>query len=219
MYAKKNLALSALAGALLCSTAVLSPVAAAGFEGKSAGDLMVRARGVWVAPVESSSVTVIGGQATVGNDFIPELDFSYFLTDHFAAELILGTSRHSVGWEGAGGASLSLGKVSLLPPTLTFQYHPLPKQRISPYIGAGINYTIFYDEESGDVSDISYNNTFGLAFQAGVDVAVYDNFWVNVDVKRLLLDTDATIDAGGTRVDADVNLDPWLIGFGIGYSF
>ncbi|CAO3453042.1 Outer membrane protein W precursor [Azospirillum argentinense] len=224
------------AAALLATTAlaaVSSPSLAQDFKGKSAGDILVRARALAVIPQEDGNLLLNGntkiGEARVGNDYIPELDFSYFVTDNIALELIAGTSRHNVKGSLNGlGDSIDIGKVSLLPPTLTAQYHFFTKERVSPYVGAGINWTLFYREDAANkangaglrVTDVKYDNAFGWALQAGVDVALTGNWSLNLDVKKIFLKTDvnATVN-GALPVSSKVTLDPWLVGIGVGYRF
>ncbi len=193
--------LSRAAAALLATSALVaisSPSLAQDFKVKSAGDIVVRVRGVGVLPQEKGTLnnTALGdiGTAKVGNDYIPEVDFTYFFTDNIAAELIAGTSRHKVRGNLNGlGNSIEVGKVSLLPPTLTVQYHFLPKERISPYVGAGLNYTLFYNEDAANtanpaglrVTNTEYKNRFGFALQAGVDVALTGAWSLNLDVKKI----------------------------------
>ncbi|MEX1155165.1 OmpW family protein [Parvibaculum sp.] len=212
---KSRTAVAALALGMLAGMAA-APEAQAqqGFSGKSAGDIMVRARLLGVIPDEDAS-TSIGGNVSVSNDWVPEVDISYFVTDNIALELIAATTRHDVSHTAAG----SLGKVSLLPPTLTLQYHFLPKERFSPYVGAGLNYTFFYNEDApgGGITSIDYENSLGYALQAGVDYALTDNWYANVDVKKIFLSTDVSINGGA--VTADVDLDPWIVGLGVGYKF
>lgn len=205
--------------AAMAATVVATDAVAADKVGLGAGDFLVRARGIAVVPDVSSDVDTIGGDVDIKNDYVPEIDFSYFVTDNIAFELIAATTRHSVKDKNSLAGDVDLGKVSLLPPTLTAQWHFLPRQSINPYVGAGINYTIFYDEKSGDVSSISYDNTFGWALQAGVDISVGDGWFINADVKKLFINTDVTVDAGGTQVKADVDIDPWIFGLGVGYRF
>lgn len=211
---------AALAAATACTALMVAAFAAQAAEPapREEGPWMVRLRGLAVLPDESASVTPLGGDVAIDDDYVPELDITYFVTDHIAAELVLGTTRHDVTWQGAG-ASLPLGKVSLLPPTLLLQYHFLPDERVRPYAGAGINYTIFYNEDApgGAVSSIDYDNSFGWALQAGVDVALGEGWFANLDVKKLFLNTDVSINGGA--ITADVDIDPWLVGAGIGYRF
>ncbi|MHA3789222.1 OmpW/AlkL family protein [Flavobacterium hauense] len=194
----------------------------------------IRLRGIAVVPDESAKIGTIGGDVAISSTFIPELDFTYFFTKNFAAELILGTSKHDVSTTGSdisaiGGptnANIELGSVRLLPPTLTFQYHffPLADKDFKPYVGAGINYTIFYDAKPGKtVKGIEYDNALGYAFQLGFDYMINDKFFVNVDAKKLFLNTDVKVDASnlapGLSIPAEVDIDPWLFGFGVGMKF
>ncbi len=194
-------------------------------KGVSKGDLLVRLRGVGVVPNEGSKVGIIGGDVTLSNTFIPELDFTYFFTDHIAAELILGTTKHDVGVVNSAAGNVDLGSVWLLPPTLTAQYHFYTSNEkvFKPYIGAGLNYTLFYNAKSGAVADVSYDNALGYAAQIGFDLMISDKFFINVDAKRLFLSTDVTVDASnlapGLSIPAEVDIDPWLLGFGIGMKF
>ncbi|MDR3499507.1 MAG: OmpW family outer membrane protein [Parvibaculum sp.] len=203
--------------ALLGSTALATAASAddTGFKTKSAGDFVVRLRGLYVMPRDNADVSA-GGSTDISNDFVPEVDGSYFITDNIALELIAATTRHKVTWTPSG---TSLGKVSLLPPTLTAQYHFLPKERFSPYLGAGLNYTFFFNEDApgGAIHNVSYQNHIGYALQAGVDYALVGNWSLNLDVKKIFLRTDVSVNGGA--VTAKVNLDPWIIGAGVGYRF
>jgi outer membrane protein len=184
-----------------------------------AGDWLVRLRGIYVVPDASATIAPIGGSADIDNTFVPELDISYFVTDKVALELILATNRHSPIAAGTSAGNVPLGSVNLLPPTLTAQYHPLAGKKFSPYIGAGINYTIFFnaDEPDAIVNDIDYKNSFGFALQAGFDVKLSERWVFNVDVKRLWLDTDVSLN--GETIKADVSIDPWIFGAGFGIKF
>ena len=183
----------------------------------SAQNWQVRLRGVSVQPYEKSTVGGEDSDVNISNAFIPELDFTYFFNKNFAAELILGTSKHDVK---VGNDEVSLGSVRLLPPTVTLQYHFYPTKSLKPYVGAGLNYTIFYDVENGDTLGMDYKNNVGFALQGGVDYFVNDKFFLNVDIKKLYLKTDVDVDLGlPATVPAEVNIDPLLIGFGVGMKF
>jgi outer membrane protein len=190
---------------------------------KQEGDWLVRARGLVVAPNEDASIRPIGGDVSINNSFVPELDFTYFITNNLALELILATTPHDAKALGTSVGDVDLGHVWLIPPTLSLQYHfdPLTELRISPYLGVGINYTIFHREDTpGDVvTDSAFDNSFGYALQAGMDVPLSGNFFLNADVKRLWLDTDAAFETAVGHVDADVTIDPWIVGLGVGYKF
>ncbi len=195
----------------------LAPLSAkAAPEGDLHGDKnwMVRFRGVAVVPQEDASTT-IGGNVNIDNTVVPEVDFSYFFSKNLAAELILATTPHDAT---ATAGNIDLGSVWLLPPTLTFQYHMDPMDGWKPYFGAGVNYTIFYGEDKGPaINSIKYENSFGPALQAGVDYKLDNGWFLNFDVKKIWINTDVKINGGNIR--ADVDIDPWVIGFGAGYRF
>lgn len=194
----------------------------------------VRLRGIGIAPDESAKIGIIGGDVSISNALVPELDFTYFFTKNFAVELILGTAKHNVSTVASdisaiGGPesfNVDLGSVYLLPPTLTAQYHFFPTQdkMFKPYVGAGVNYTIFYNVKEGNVvRGISYDNTIGFAAQFGFDLFFNDKFFINADVKKLFLKTDVNVDASnlaeGLSIPAEVTINPWIIGLGFGMRF
>ncbi len=208
--------LPAIAFALLCTTAITSPVVAdTSASNPWAGTKwLIRGRLIDVAPDESNG-TVGGAPAplTADNSIVPELDITYFFNDNIAAELILAVSPHDVK---LGGTVIS--DVLLLPPTLTLQYHH-PMGAFKPYVGAGLNYTAVISSDPtaaiGGVDD--WDNGFGFAVQAGFDYAINDKWSFNMDVKKLWLNVDATVTAGA--IPASVDLDPWIFGIGAGYRF
>lgn len=185
----------------------------------------VRLRALGVAPNESAKIGIIGGDVAISNTIVPELDFTYFFTENFAAELILGTTKHDVKAINTAAGDVNLGSVWLLPPTLTAQYHfyTSDKKVFKPYIGAGVNYTLFYNVKSGDVAGVDYDNALGYAAQVGFDLMLDDTFFINVDAKRLFLSTDVTVDASnlapGLSIPAEVDINPWLLGIGVGMKF
>jgi outer membrane protein len=174
---------------------------------------LIRARVIDIAPDVSSSINGLD----VKEQWAPELDFTYFFSKNLAAELILGTARHKVTLDGVG----DIGKVSHLPPTVTFQYHFTDLGAAKPYVGAGINLTYFYDVglRAGSTElGLSDNWSFGGALQAGLDYEISKNLYLNVDVKRLWIKNDVTVAATGDKI-GDLKIDPWVFGLGIGWRF
>lgn len=182
----------------------------------------VRLRALVVSPDESATIETIGGDVDISTSVIPELDITYFFTKNIAAELVLGTTKHDVHAVETAVGKIDLGSVWLLPPTLTLQYH-FTGHTLKPYVGVGVNYTIFYGIKEGPVADdIEYDNSIGFAFQLGLDYDINDQWFLNVDLKKVLMNSDATINATtalGATVGADVDINPLLIGLGVGYRF
>lgn len=210
------------ASAIAIAACMVGTAAAEEFKTKQAGGIVIRARGIGILPDESGTVLLRSSGADTGlrigkitNEFQPELDFTYFITRNIAVELIAASASHRV-WTANG---IHVGDVRHLPPTLSLQFHPLPDSRISPYAGAGLNYTWFFNEHSGPAASVQgfrVKNTFGFALQAGVDVAITGGWHVNLDVKKLFLRPDVTTNA--LKVN-DLHIDPWIVGAGIGYRF
>jgi outer membrane protein len=222
---------------LFCS-ALMASSALFGAAAASAEDnpWMVRGRIIAVTPDESADLTVanaaLAGDVDIGDQYVPELDITYFFNKNIAAELILAVTPHdvkavNVTVPGAlTDATVDLGDVWLLPPTLTLQYHFDTGTAFKPYIGAGVNATFFFNEDEGSVADgIDYDPSFGGAIQAGFD---YDldgepgGWALNADVKKVWVNTDVTVDfttSLGAKVDADVDINPTVFGLGLGYKF
>ena len=182
-----------------------------------AGHFQARLRAAAVVPDPSATITIsganIGGTTKVSDSFIPEADLTYFITDNIAVEAIAAVTKHTVRNSVAGTVS----SVWLLPPTVTAQYHFDPNGPIRPYVGAGVNYTVFYDAHSA-LPGIGFKNSFGWALQAGADVPVGEGpYFLNFDVKKVFLGTH--VHAAGGAVQASARLNPWIIGAGLGLRF
>lgn len=221
-----------LAIALLAATgisAIATPVMA-----YEAGDWLIRGRIINVNPNDDSgslntSVGNLGEGVTVDSDTVPELDITYMIDRNWGVELILGYSDHTVTGDKNNAALGDVIDAKVLPPTLTLQYHFAPDSNIRPYIGAGINYTYFFDEETAGAvagtagSNVELEDSWGLAAQAGVDIAINDDWFVNLDVKYIQIDTTAkfTNIANGAISTAEINadIDPFVYGIGIGRRF
>lgn len=209
---KKTAILALASASLMVVPAVFTPVHAQ----DSDSPWLIRLRGINVTPDESSTVSA-GGFAEVDNTFVPELDITYFWNKHWSTELILAVAKHNVMARNTALGDLDLGSKWLLPPTLTLQYNFAPDGQVRPYLGAGLNYTVFFSGDDGDLDSVEYEDGFGFAVQVGADFMIDDHWGVNIDVKRLWLNTDVTLNNG--LATADVDLDPWILGAGLSYRF
>lgn len=183
---------------------------------------MIRGRVLVVHPQEKArldllGVRIPGGDVDISTSVVPELDISYFFTPNFAVELILGVTPHKVKGTGAL-TGVDIGEAWLLPPTLMFQYHFTGLGAVKPYVGAGVNYTFFFDEKAkGGFTKFDLQDTFGFALQAGVDIMLDQHWGINFDVKKIFLEPKVSVNSG--LVTGKVNIDPWLIGAGVTYKF
>jgi outer membrane protein len=172
------------------------------------GPWMVRVRAVHLDSVNDDST---GLALSVNNKWLPEVDISYFFTPNIAAELIATVpQKHTLS---AGGTEI--GSLRHLPPTLTAQYHFTGLGALQPYVGAGVNYTHFSSVSLPAGIDVK-RNSWGLAFQIGMDVPIAKSMYLNFDVKKVYIKTD--VSAAGTTVGT-FKVDPVLVGVGIGWRF
>ena len=213
--------------ASLLALAIASPIAQA----HQAGDIIVRAGAITVDPHEDSSNVKIGGvkaagtAATLDSDTQLGLNFAYMLTDQLGVELLAATPfSHDIGTKGLGG--LKLGSVKHLPPTLSLVYYPLDsKSAFQPYVGAGINYTWFFDDklsssaESKGFNGLDMKDSWGLAGQIGMDYMLTDNLMLNAQVRYIDIETTGTTYLAGDKVKVDVDVDPFVYMVGLGYKF
>lgn len=213
--------------ASLLALAIAAPIAQA----HQAGDIIVRAGAVTVDPHEDSSNVKIGGvkaagtAATLDSDTQLGLNFAYMLTDQLGVELLAATPfSHDIGTKGLGG--LKLGSVKHLPPTLSLVYYPLDsKSAFQPYVGAGINYTWFFDDklsseaEGAGFRGLDLKDSWGWAAQIGADYMLTDNLMINAQARYIDIETKGTTYAGTTKVSVDVDVDPFVYMVGLGYKF
>ncbi|WP_299579834.1 OmpW family outer membrane protein [uncultured Microbulbifer sp.] len=225
-----------------CATAALTAVLSAPVLAYEEGSFIVRGGMATVAPDTNSSALSINGDAQNGTGVDVEngsalgLTGVYMFRDHWGVELVAATPfSHEINAEGLG-PTFELGETKHLPPTLLLQWYPMePQSAIQPYVGLGVNYTAFFDEEitstgnatlkslgaSGD-SKLSLDNSFGLAAEAGIDFAFgADQRWLfNMSVFWMDIETDATVKVPGLgKVTANVDIDPLVYMAGLGYRF
>lgn len=203
---KKHAIAAALLGTVLCSAAMAQQV--------SEGPWMVRARAVHL---DSSNSDSTGLGLAINDKWMPEVDITYFFNKNVAMELILTVpQKQKITSNGA-----QIGSLKHLPPTLTAQYHFTDLGAFKPYLGAGVNYTRFSSVRFDPAVDAALNpsvdkNSFGWALQAGVDIPLSKNLYLNVDVKKVQIKTD--VSSFGGKV-GEFKVNPVLFGVGLGWRF
>ncbi|AFM34775.1 MULTISPECIES: OmpW/AlkL family protein [Stutzerimonas stutzeri subgroup] len=223
---------------LFTASALALALAAPFAQAFEAGDIIVRAGAITVDPHEDSSDInhavlgdVAGSKATLDSNTQLGLNFAYMVTDKVGIELLAATPfSHDVGVKGMPGpyAGLNgkLGSLKHLPPTLSVIYYPLDKtSAFQPYVGAGINYTWFFDTELSSsaedkgFSGLDMKDSWGLAAQVGMDYMLTDNIMLNAQLRYIDIDTTGTTYLAGDKVKVDVDVDPFVYMVGLGYKF
>lgn len=208
------------------STLIAATLLAAGFTASvsahQAGDIIVRAGVVVVAPNESSQDVAGNGEFIVSSDTQLGLNFGYMLTDNFGVELLAATPfSHDVSLAKVG----KIAETKQLPPTLVAQYYFGDAQsKLRPYIGVGVNYTNFYDNEftndlGGALTDLSMSTSWGLAAQVGLDFQMSKNWLLNASVWYAKIDSDVKFKLADAPVTIETDIDPWVYMVSVGYTF
>ena len=246
--------IKSLAVATTMAIAALSATSAMAYE---AGDFIVRAGVANVSPDESSdgiAVPVLGVDAIPGtgvevdSDTQLGLTVTYMLSSSLGVELLAATPfTHDITADlsAAGFGKVDAGETTHLPPTLSLVWYPLGSEGgVSPYLGAGLNYTVFFEEDVSDTLEaatpavvsalggpeltgpvplgLELDDSWGLAAQLGVDIALNDNWHVNASVRWIDINTDATISsalADNTITIDNIEIDPFVYQLNIGYKF
>lgn len=196
------------------------------------GRWQVKVLGTAVLPdgeIDSVELDTVGLPATTqteaNDNVVPTLAIEYFFSPNLSLETICCVTQHDVdATAGLAGVEL-VSDAKLVPATLTVKYHFNPGG-VSPYLGAGPTYFLFFDEEPGaatgalGITDQDLSNELGFALQAGLDIPVSRNFAVSFDAKRYFVGTTATFYAGNTAIiETEHKLDPWVLSAGVGVRF
>ncbi|MFM1682179.1 OmpW family outer membrane protein [Aeromonas salmonicida] len=198
---------------LMIAAALVSPVAMA----HQAGDILVRGGLAFVSPQTSSDdVMGSGSEFEIDSNMQLGLTLSYLITDNWGVELLAATPfSHSVSLAGT-----EVAKVKHLPPTLMAQYYfGDAKSKVRPYVGVGVNYTNFFDEKGrGPLAndDITLDDSWGVAGQVGLDMAINDRWFVNASAWIMDIDTEVHVNGGD---GIKTSIDPMAFMFGVGYRF
>jgi len=184
------------------------------------GDWIVRVGAASVNPNDDSGQVgaIAGSGVSVDDGVAAFFNLSYMLSNNVAIELLAATPfKHDVNATGSIAALGKIAEVKHLPPTLSLQYHFTPTGNFRPYVGAGVNYTTFFSEDAvgGVVTDISLDDSWGLAVQGGFDVDFTKDWFFNADVRYISISTTATTNVG----KVDVDIDPWVFSLGVGTRF
>jgi len=172
----------------------------------------------------AGGVGVQASNVRAQNKLIPEFDISYFFTKNIAAELVLTYPQRINVYSNLTPGPL--GTVTALPPSLLLQYHFTELGAMKPYVGAGVNYTIFGNRNNfsalgqSNVATVD-QSSFGFVGQVGADY-MFDRHWgMNVDLKYATMSTNVTGQnyLGASGNIGKLTLNPWMPAAGVTYKF
>ena len=157
----------------------------------------------------------------------------YMVTDHVGIELLAATPfEHDITLQGKG-VNVNAGSTKHLPPTITAQWYPRGgKEGWQPFLGVGVNYTVFFDEKTDKQLDETLNailgatkvdldldDSFGLSAQAGVDIPFYKDWALSLAVWYIQIDSNAKVSTDVGNVNFKTDIDPFVYHIGIAHRF
>ncbi|ENM3982691.1 outer membrane protein OmpW [Vibrio cholerae] len=213
----------------ICGLAVLAALSSAPVFAHQEGDFIVRAGIASVVPNDSSDkVLNTQSELAVNSNTQLGLTLGYMFTDNISFEVLAATSfSHKISTSGGELGSLGdIGETKHLPPTFMVQYYfGEANSTFRPYVGAGLNYTTFFDESfngtgtNNALSDLKLDDSWGLAANVGFDYMLNDSWFLNASVWYANIETTATYKAGADAKSTDVEINPWVFMIAGGYKF
>lgn len=189
---------------------VLLALAAAPALAQSAGDWTVGVGLGYVAP-KSDNGLLAGAPTTINENTRPTLTFEYFIQDNLGIELLAATPfKHTATIAGVDTAT-----TKQLPPTLSLVYHFDNGSTVTPFVGAGLNYTAFFSEKSA-LGPVRMDDSFGLAVKAGFDVKLSEKGALRTEVRWMDIDSDVSL--GGAKIGT-AEIDPVVFGISYVHNF
>ena len=191
----------------ICATLLCTAASA-----REAGDWIGRLGVHYVDPKSDNHevVSVEGAVSVTGG-------LTYFATPTLAIDLLVAVPfEHDIELEADGR---KVGSTQHLPPTLSLAWFPETSMPIKPFVGVGLNYTLFFEEDTKGAlagSKLELDESFGPAFMAGILYEFTPGLSLMVDVRHFDIDTEAHLD--GTSL-GDVHIDPWAFGASVAYEF
>ncbi len=197
---------------------LISTLAVASIAVCASGAAQAQSQGDWTFGVGIANVNpksgngqLAGANVSVDDETQISLTAEYFIRDNLGIELLAATPfEHDISISGVGSAS-----TKQLPPTLSLVYHAPTKGKIKPFFGLGVNYTIFFEEETA-LGDLELDNSLGLAASIGADWQVSDHGAIRFNVRYIDIETDASL--GGTSIGT-AEIDPVVVGLSYVHRF
>jgi outer membrane protein len=163
------------------------------------------------------------------------LGYVVHLPENFAVEL-------AMGWpplakiKGQGPATLGsvpyngqvISSARWIAPTLLFEYNFLPAASTwRPYLGAGVNYTTFYDRDStaagnaasGGPTKLSLTSSVGPVVTGGITYRISDRWAAHASYSWSQVKTDLSADTNGIIRTTRISFGPQALIVSVGYSF
>ena len=161
-----------------------------------------------------------GADATIGSATTALFTYEREIAPNMGIELVLGVPP-TVKAQASGtvpflGEVLSAKNVA---PTVLVNYHfGAPGAMLRPYLGVGINYTRFTGASTPYGWRVSLSDSWGLAAQAGVDMALNKQWGLFASVGAAQVKSDL-VAVGASVLRSSIDFRPITYAAGVAYRF
>lgn len=169
---------------------------------------------------KESRVSVNGApvavEANPDNNVTMSNSIGYNFTPNISAQLVLGvTPETDVNTQ----TGTRLGSIVYGAPSILVDYKWTHLGAMQPFVGVGGMYIFVWEENDGALQDLKVDDTFGLILRAGTEYMINEKIGLYASANKIFADTEASGTLGGARVNAKLDLDPWIYQFGATYRF
>lgn len=198
--------------ALLPALALAAPVFA-----QEAGDSAAGKRFSVVGSLSHLHPSDPGNGLRVDGDPAPTISATWHATDNFGVELWGAADKfnHRVRADGAG----KVGTVDQQPVALSAQWHfGQPDNVFRPFVGLGYYQSNFSHETiGGDGAHVGLDTAKGAIGTVGLDYNINSTWFARTDLRYMRSRPDVRVAGQGTG--QELELDPWVVGVGVGARF
>ncbi|MBK6361084.1 MAG: OmpW family protein [Comamonadaceae bacterium] len=216
------------------SLVALALVAGSAAQAQSAGTWMARVGAIGLYPQVSSGnlspPAFPNTQTDVSSDWTLGGGVTYMITDNWSVDVPLALPfTHTLTGAGAIAGVGTIGTTKALPLTVWGQYRfGEAKAAFRPYLGAGLTYAYFYDENATNTlnalsggtpsnpTTFSIESKFALGVQAGATYAFNERWFLDGMVGYTWLKNTTTLSTGQTQ---PMTLNPVSVAISVGYKF
>ncbi len=216
------------------SLVALALVAGSAAQAQSAGTWMARVGAIGLYPQVSSGdlspPAFPNTQTDVSSDWTLGGGVTYMITDNWSVDVPLALPfTHTLTGAGAIAGVGTIGTTKALPITMWGQYRfGEAKSTFRPYLGAGLTYAYFYDENAtstlnalsggtpSNPTTFSIQSKWAFGVQAGATYAFNERWFLDGMVGYTWLKNTTTLSTGQTQ---PMTLNPVSVAISIGYKF
>ena len=216
------------------SLVALALVAGSAAQAQSAGTWMARVGAIGLYPQVSSGdlspPAFPNTQTDVSSDWTLGGGVTYMITDNWSVDVPLALPfTHTLTGAGAIAGVGTIGTTKALPITMWGQYRfGEAKSTFRPYLGAGLTYAYFYDENAtstlnalsggtpSNPTTFSIQSKWAFGVQAGATYAFNERWFLDGMVGYTWLKNTTTLSTGQTQ---PMTLNPVSVAISVGYKF